>query len=497
MSTPTSKLPRIMYDQTQYTAVYWIDKNGLWLNEEGYKNMETISSYAPEGWITYTQNTPQSFWFGAYEESALEEEATVGFKNFSDPAFLKKFEEAVKESYEKTTALKEKYFGEFYGREKQVVAETPEKTVQFLEEIKKVNTFILSYYFLTQPQRFYTFEKELKNEGLDKETELISTNGRTLTYVTELRKTVLDYVEGAIDYPKLLDVVNRFGFLNWGLLGGDLIDEQYIDKEIKILKSDTPKFNEEKKKMDELVSSIEKRNAHMKGNPSRAYMLADVMGHSSVLRFDLQTCILCILKYADNLLKEVATHNSLTEDELKSYEFIEVLALIQQGTKISPELITQRQKGFLRVYTQIETKTFLGEDAHKEIKELLEFRKNEIHQTKSLKGTVASWPDKEIEIITGKAFVLTTAFGADDLVKAMKEGEILVATQTHPNLVPKMKEALAIITDEGGITCHAAIVSRELAKPCIIGTRLATKVIKIGDTITLNLKTGEINIIKP
>jgi len=214
------------------------------------------------------------------------------------------------------------------------------------------------------------------------------------------------------------------------------------------------------------------------------------MGHSSVLRFDLQTCILCILKYSDDLLKEVITKNNLTEVELKSYEFEEVLDLVKNGKKASSDLLIKRQKGFLRVYRHDDVKTFIAEDAHKEITSLLEFRKNEISQTKNLKGTIASWPDKNVEIIKGKAFVLTTAFGADDVIKSMKHGEILVATQTHPALVPYMKESLAIITDEGGITCHAAIVSRELGKPCIIGTRLATKFLKTGDQIEVDLKTG-------
>lgn len=496
-----------MYDQTQFTAVFWIDKNGIWLNDNGYKGMKEISGYAPETWITYTQNLPESFWFGAYDESALEKEAEVGLKTFSDPEFLKKFEEATRQSYQKTLELKNQYFKEFYGREKESVLTTPEKVENFLRKIREANTFMLSYYFLTQPQRFYKFEEQLKKEGLDKDTELISTSGRSPTYVSELRKVILDYANNVLfagilpkeykskhfeEYDSLLNVANRLGFLNRGLLGGDLIDDKHIDNEIEMLVSSKAKLLDEKKKMDELVMVLERRNTLLKNNYSRAYSLADIMGHSSVLRFDLQTCILCILKYSDDLLKEVIAKYRLTENELKSYEFDEVLLLVREGKKISNDLVMKRQKGFLRLYHKDGIKTYLAEEAHRKIADLLEFRKSEISQTKSLKGTVASWPDKSIEILKGEAFVLTTAFGADDVIKTMKPGEILVATQTHPALVPYMKEASAILTDEGGITCHAAIVSRELGKPCVIGTRLATKVIKTGDSITLNLKTGKV-----
>ena len=55
-----------------------------------------------------------------------------------------------------------------------------------------------------------------------------------------------------------------------------------------------------------------------------------------------------------------------------------------------------------------------------------------------------------------------------------------------------LEKAGAIVTDEGGLTCHAAIVARELGKPCIIGTRLATKIFKSGDTIEVNLKNATV-----
>jgi pyruvate,water dikinase len=59
-----------------------------------------------------------------------------------------------------------------------------------------------------------------------------------------------------------------------------------------------------------------------------------------------------------------------------------------------------------------------------------------------------------------------------------------------------MNKASAFITDEGGITCHAAIVARELNKPCIIGTKIATKVLKDGDMVEVDAERGVVRIIK-
>jgi len=74
----------------------------------------------------------------------------------------------------------------------------------------------------------------------------------------------------------------------------------------------------------------------------------------------------------------------------------------------------------------------------------------------------------------------------------IKSGEILVTDMTTPDFVPAMKKAAAIVTNKGGQTSHAAIVSRELGIPCIVGTETATKTLKTGLVITLNGKTGEI-----
>ena len=77
-------------------------------------------------------------------------------------------------------------------------------------------------------------------------------------------------------------------------------------------------------------------------------------------------------------------------------------------------------------------------------------------------------------------------------IKKFKKGEVLVTDMTDPDWVPAMKLASAIVTDRGGRTCHAAIVSRELGVPCIVGTGNATRVLKTGDEITVNCSEGEI-----
>ena len=77
-------------------------------------------------------------------------------------------------------------------------------------------------------------------------------------------------------------------------------------------------------------------------------------------------------------------------------------------------------------------------------------------------------------------------------MEKLKPGEILVTSMTTPDMVPAMSRAAGIVTDEGGMTCHAAIVSRELGVPCVVGTRMATKSIADGSEVTVDGKTGAV-----
>ena len=76
-----------------------------------------------------------------------------------------------------------------------------------------------------------------------------------------------------------------------------------------------------------------------------------------------------------------------------------------------------------------------------------------------------------------------------------KSNFILVSPMTTPDLVPAIKKAKAIVTDEGGLTCHAAIISRELGLPCIIGTKIATKILKDNDLVEVDANKGRVKII--
>jgi pyruvate,water dikinase len=89
-------------------------------------------------------------------------------------------------------------------------------------------------------------------------------------------------------------------------------------------------------------------------------------------------------------------------------------------------------------------------------------------------------------IASGKVVIIKSAKDTSEV----KEGDILVAKMTNPDMVPAMRKVNAIITDEGGMTCHAAIVSRELGTPAVVGTKKATTLLKTGQYITIDGEKG-------
>lgn len=150
----------------------------------------------------------------------------------------------------------------------------------------------------------------------------------------------------------------------------------------------------------------------------------------------------------------------------------------------SQEELEQRSRHFIlhkdAIHTRITLPAFL-KTQNITLKEESPEREDE------LKGQVAM-PGK----VAGRAYVLLKKSEVD----RVHEGDILVSGMTIPDYLPAMKRAAAFVTDEGGVTCHAAIIAREFGKPCIIGTKFATQLIQTGDWIEVDAEEGTVKIQK-
>ncbi|MFC1769084.1 PEP-utilizing enzyme, partial [Nanoarchaeota archaeon] len=115
---------------------------------------------------------------------------------------------------------------------------------------------------------------------------------------------------------------------------------------------------------------------------------------------------------------------------------------------------------------------------YKKIKDLLEGEK---YRDAEIKGMCAC-PGK----VKGKVRVILNPIGAKI------NDEVLVTFMTRPDFVPLMKNSIAIITEEGGVTSHAAVISREMKKPCIVGVKNLTNKLKNGDLVEVDATKGEV-----
>ncbi len=192
--------------------------------------------------------------------------------------------------------------------------------------------------------------------------------------------------------------------------------------------------------------------------------------------------VLIASHYQNTFLKELQNRLSLTREQLE-FTFIHELNDLLRG-KINSKVFDERRKACLVIQTQHSYEIFAGKDAE-EIHSHF-FSQKQLHLAE-IKGNIAS-PGKAIGRVK---IVLKT----HDLVN-IKKGDILVTTMTRPEMAIAMQKAAAIVTDEGGITSHAAVVSREMNLPCLIGTKIATKVLKDGDLIEVDAEKGVVRILK-
>lgn len=105
--------------------------------------------------------------------------------------------------------------------------------------------------------------------------------------------------------------------------------------------------------------------------------------------------------------------------------------------------------------------------------------------TSAVSGIVASNGGKHF--INGEVAIVTSP------TDVVPDGKIVVVPSTSPSYVPLMRKAKGLVTDHGGMMSHASIVAREFNLPCIVGTKQATKVLRDGDKVVLDLVKGEVN----
>lgn len=283
----------------------------------------------------------------------------------------------------------------------------------------------------------------------------------------------------------------KFIFAGFAGIGKDDLDREEIKKTFTDFISGAKSAQEEKEIfIQEIKNNQIKLEEYRKRLSEDERMLSEYIEVSSTMKDALRDyigkTIVLIFKFAE----------TITPNTLHPYiKYITVQELSKGSGYLQAieEDVVEREQGFCFIMKpdQIPYQELMTNKVEKIKQDLQELFLNQNGFKKdvesSIKGQVAS-----------KGFVKGRVVKITDFESQrnkMQKDAVLVTGMTRPEFVPIMKIASAIVTDEGGITCHAAIVTRELGKPCIIGTKIATQVLKDGDVVEVDAEKGIIRII--
>ena len=330
-----------------------------------------------------------------------------------------------------------------------------------------------TYYADMVKKEFFVALKGKSNEEKERYFSLIFSSPQETNYERFLFK-LYEYILLKKDKKNLEKIIQAFYWVIHDYLG-EIVDIKYLEKEIQRLKEkpqiEMEKEIEETKERIRNIKQLEKwlpRRIVQKVKMTQGILYLynerkkEVLNKINIL---LRKVIEC--KFPDKRLSELHKIYQLAPEEI-----IKLL----QGRKIG--VIAEREERWVYTLTTNEIKQ--GSERY--------FKLIEPSKTKkALTGTPAS-----VGKAQGKVNVV---LNVSQILK-FQEGNILVAPFTNVNYLPVMRKAKAILTETGGLTSHAAIVARELKKPCIVGIKDLIAVLKDGDMVEVDAGKGIVRVIK-
>lgn len=402
------------------------------------------------------------------------------------PRFIRKFQE-IKELHQQEInnlndpriiiKMMEEAAGFMLITQPHCVEKIEREILNYLYELKmqKSPPEILS--LLTQPEEFSTPTKE------------------RLAFF----KMLIGFHQDRINEDKIKEHFQEFEtcFMSEAVEHNQNIDEEWLkSKVIQELKNN--KIDDFKKEYSSIVEGIKDLKERKREVISYYNLFEHIIKFCNALEvfayYRLESHLIWMVWFLQmsNLAKKKAKKLGVSKtviENMRLHEFIEIntkKALEKHHRRISDNkidmFIIHIDKNYNHnVLFEEEAKQFLEENNVRLLPPDLDF----------LKGNTA-YPGKVI----GKVKLIDESESLEKQMANMKEGDILVAWQTKPNMLPAIFKAGAIVTNEGGITSHAAIVAREFKKPCVMMTRWATDFLKDGDLVEVDANNGIVRKIK-
>ncbi len=357
-------------------------------------------------------------------------------------------------------------------------ARLKEKLEQLTHGKVSQNEFPGLYNLLTTPlESSYIHKEELELQKIAQFVKEDKTLSALFCYDTHL------ILEKLPQYKALRDMIARVIDTYWwtdlGWVSGEEKTEKTIINTIKkFLRNHTEKTPLTPPELRRQKEKIRKEFAF----DSEMNLLLDIFENYSLFhdyRKEIQMKTTFIM---NNFLKEVSRRQNQNYDDLRWCWPTEIKECTLTG-KLDRALIQKRKEDYCYYVQEDTIEQYYGEEAVRKRKEEISTAAEDITDFQGIISCAGK--------VTGTVRI---CFSSSEAQQKVHPGDILVTSMTSPDFLPAMKQAAAIVTDEGGITCHAAIVSRELGIPCLVGTKIATKVLKDGDMVEVNANHGVVKI---
>jgi phosphoenolpyruvate synthase/pyruvate phosphate dikinase len=293
---------------------------------------------------------------------------------------------------------------------------------------------------------------------------------------------------------QLIDAhVKKFGWLSYYYIGPGWNKSDII----KILKNNLRLIKNPQEKIKEIYDykeKIEKEKKILKGKlklKKETLLLLDKIAAMIFLKAYRKEFLIYSNYCFEPILKEIGRRLKFSLSEVRFITLKEIQKYLFNKNLLTSKIRKEIKKRFKVGCISVAQKDKIKILSLKKGKEIIKLIKKSEKETEikpaQIKGSCA-YP--------GRAKGIARIINLRQEVKKIKKGEILVSRATNPDLNIAMQKAAAFVTDEGGITCHAAIVAREMKKPCVIGTKNVTKLIKDGDLIEVDATNGTVVILE-
>ncbi|MEW6407313.1 MAG: PEP-utilizing enzyme [Patescibacteria group bacterium] len=280
---------------------------------------------------------------------------------------------------------------------------------------------------------------------------------------------------------RIAKLVRDFGWLGYGCNGPGW-DEKYYENLLASLKKEKAQpaklLAEKKIELKNLKFQQTKLTKQLSLDKKHQLLFKVARGFvfTKGYRKDVLFHAFWVMKTAQ---RELARRANLSLKQVRYIYPWELERILREGDAWAEEL-NARFNYHLR-YSEKGNNLILSGQAARQMIESLKIKQEKIKEVQIFEGDCAA---------PGMARGIVAIINSPTENNKINHADILVSGMTNPDLMPAIRLAKAIVTDTGGLTCHAAIVARELGKPCVIGTKIATKILKDGDLVEVDAEKG-------